>query len=410
MYCYNVKNQRCISNYFYEDLEAISLDRALESQYIYLLKKMEPSKSRRSFLITDSNQFFTEEEGLNLLLKGTKDDLPPWLENKINMRKVIGINTNYPNWRDNFNIRTSQKWRINLFGLGDVGGTLLIGLRLLGGDRISKIGIYDRKEEKVKRWVYEANQILSPEDILHPPVEGIREEELFDCDMFIFCASVGVPPVGKEAGDVRMTQFQGNSELIGKYARMARDYVFKGIFAVVSDPVDLLCKSVFLQSNINKTGNLDYNGLAPEQIRGYGLGVMHARASFYASQDKNSFQYLKEGRAFGPHGEGLIIADSIKNYNDAISRKLTELTKNANLEIRKTGFKPYIAPALSSGALSIIATIKGEWHYSSVFLGGVFMGCRNKLSPLGTEIERNELPSKLLERIREVYNELEKIL
>ena len=30
------------------------------------------------------------------------------------------------------------------------------------------------------------------------------------------------------------------------------------------------------------TGTLDFRGLLPEQIQGYGLGVMEARAKFYA--------------------------------------------------------------------------------------------------------------------------------
>ena len=73
---------------------------------------------------------------------------------------------------------------------------------------------------------------------------------------------------------------------------------------------------------------------------------MNARASYYASQNKDYSHYLKEGRAFGPHGEGLIIADSIENYNEEISNYLTDKTKKANLEVRSIGFKPYVAPAL----------------------------------------------------------------
>ena len=38
--------------------------------------------------------------------------------------------------------------RVNLIALGDVGGTVLMGLRLLGGDVISSIGIYDLNEKR----------------------------------------------------------------------------------------------------------------------------------------------------------------------------------------------------------------------------------------------------------------------
>ncbi len=243
-----------------------------------------------------------------------------------------------------------------------------------------------------------------------PEVIGITKDELFDCDMFVFCVSIGVPAIGEEAKDVRMVQFDGNSKIVNLYAKAAREKRFNGIFAVVSDPVDLLCKSAYLWSNRNSSGEMDFLGLAPEQIRGYGLGVMNARAVYYSKQNNNTNQYLEEGRVFGPHGEGLIVADSITNYNEQISIQLTEMVKNANIEVRKTGFKPYIAPAFSSGALSLINTIRGEWHYSASFMGGVYMGAKNRLLNSGIEIERNNLDRRLFERIKETYDRLERII
>ena len=55
--------------------------------------------------------------------------------------------------------------------------------------------------------------------------------------------------------------------------------------------------------------------------------------------------------------------------------------------MRELGFKPYVAPALSSGALSLLLTLRGEWHYGSVFLDGVYMGCRNRYTEAGIETE-----------------------
>lgn len=414
MYYYKLKDKLLFSYDLYNDLKQTSIEEIAESKdNIYFLKKIDPSKSRRSFLVSDPSLLFIEEEGLELLkkTKTEKYDLPEWLILKINSRKVLFINTEYPNWKDVLNYSPKKKWKINVIGLGDVGGTLITGLRLVGGDCISEICIYGRNENKLMRWEYEVNQILSTfSDVQYPPVRIIKDSELFDCDMFVFCASVGVPEIGKENKDVRMVQFEGNSKLIRSYAKMARKYGFKGIFAVVSDPVDLLCKSAFIYSNTDDKGNIDYKGLAPEQIRGYGLGVMNARAIYYASKSSYTIHYLEEGRAFGPHGEGLVIADSIKNYNDEISRYLTEKTKKANLDVRKTGFKPYIAPALSSGSLSIIATIKGEWHYSATFMGGVFMGARNRLISSGIELERLDLPSDLYERLKNTYDNLRSVI
>ena len=184
---------------------------------------------------------------------------------------------------------------------------------------------------------------------------------------------------------------------------MARARGFKGIFAVMSDPVDLLCTHAFKISNMGQGGFMDYEGLAPEQIRGLGLGVMNARALYYSSINPDFSQYEVEGRAYGPHGKGLIIADSVPRYNEEKSLRLTELVEKANLKVRETGYKPYIAPAMSSGVLSIMALITGQWNYSSIFLGGVFIGCKNRLLKSGTELERLHLPAPLFERIRALW-------
>ena len=190
---------------------------------------------------------------------------------------------------------------------------------------------------------------------------------------------------------------------------MAREKGFKGMFCVVSDPVDQLCRAALFESNKNEAGEPDYKGLAANQIRGFGLGVMNARARYYARKDPRFAAYLTEGRAFGPHGEGLIIANSLCHYDGKLSEELTELTKNANLEMRSLGYKPYVAPALSSGALSLLACLRGEWQYSSVFVDGVFFGIRNRLVDGVCEVERLDIPPALAERIRETVEMLKKI-
>ena len=397
----------------YSDLNKISEEDAkLSKGIIFYLNSLDPKLSRRSYCVSSPSLLCINKEDINLLNKDNKEyNLPEWVLKKIESREVMGINKNYPNWKESLNINNPKKWRINIVGLGDVGGTLLIGLRLLGGEHISKIGLYGRKGSSTKRWIYELSQVLSPFDYeSYPEVLGIKKDGLFDCDVFIFCASKGVPPVGKEDEDVRMIQFKGNSEIIKEYAKLARISGFNGIFSVVSDPVDLLCKVALIESNKDEDGNYDYKGLAPEQIRGYGLGVMNARAIYYAKEDEKSSHYLKEGRAFGPHGEGLIIADSINNYNEEISTYLTGKAKTANLKVRETGYKPYIAPALSSGTLSILATIKGTWHYSATYMGGVYMGSNNRLNTSGVELEQYNLPKPLYLKLKNTHERLGSII
>jgi len=378
---------------------------------IYALTKMDPGKSRKCFCVTSPSQLFLKEESLGLILESNSNELyPQWLNHAINERRVMSLNTNYPGWERSFEEtkRENSKKIVSLAGLGDVGGILCSGLRLLGAGTISEIKIYDRDPNKIRRWELECNSILPSEDNLgYPEVTGTTEEDIFNCDLFAFCVSVGVPAIGKEDVDVRLAQLKGNAAVVSHYARLARTRSFKGQFAVVSDPVDMLCKAAFIASNKDGNGTMDFMGLAPEQIKGYGLGVMYARAAYY-SRDLNIYEdFLKEGRAFGPHGQGLVIANSIENYDGEASAYLTKKASESNLEVRAAGFKPYIAPALSSGSLSLLSSLRGSWHYSSNFLGGVYLGCRNRNLETGIEMETYIMPPALYKNIRDTYNYLD---
>lgn len=295
-------------------------------------------------------------------------------------------------------VKLGGRNRVNILALGDVGTTMMTGFRLLGSDVISSIGICDINKENLQRLEMEMNQISYPPDSgydMMPPVEIVDEKDIFDCDVFVFCASRGIPELGT-SGDVRMAQLSANREIIAQYGEAAARAEFKGLVAVVSDPVDPLSKEFLITS-----------GLKASQIQGYGLGVMNARAMYYAERDPRFAQYLTEGRAFGPHGEDLVIADSLTDYDDQLSKELTSLTVTANMKVRKLGYKPYIAPALSSASLSILMTLRGQWHYSSLYLGdgtrGAFLGVRNRMAPDGPEYEDAELCDSLYARVRHAY-------
>lgn len=376
----------------------------IDADELYFLYKSDRAASKRTYAVCYAADLFTLDEGVELLKMGSCDfekEVPEEIMKLIRERKVKAVNADYDDYEECFIMDEFKKKRVNVLALGDVGSTLLTGLKLLGGNAVSSIGIFDRSQDKINRWEYEMNQTAFPFEDSLPQVHGIEKNHLFDCDMFVFCASKGVPAVGSEGVDVRMVQFEENYKLIREYASQAADEKFKGIFAVVSDPVDLLCAAVLKESR---------GVLAPEQIKGYGLGVMNARAMYYAKKHPEYSVYMREGRAFGPHGNDLVIANSIENYDDKLSKELTKLAVEANLEVRKTGFKPYIAPALSSGAISIILTLEGKFHYSSNFLGGVFMGAKNRNLPSGIEIEKIQMPDELFKRIKHTYDELSKII
>jgi len=370
-----------------------------------------PLSGRDTFPVTDPAQL-TEREGVaSLCAAPGPEGLPRELTNAIRTGRVRAVNLAHPRFEElTAPLPRPEKVRVNLLALGDVGSTLLMGLRLMGGDVISSIGICDLREGVAQRWEFELNQIQlpGPYDVL-PPVEIVSPEQLFDGDVFLFCASRFVPDTAVKTGDVRMAQYRLNRELAALYAQKARQARYRGLFCVVSDPVDPLCRAVLTESNRAPSGEMDYQGLFSHQVRGFGLGVMNARAAYYARKDPRFASFLTEGRSFGPHGEDLVIANSIRNYDDALSRQLTEQAVRANLRMRELGFKPYIAPALSSGALSLLLCLRGRWHCSSTYLDGVFMGARNRVLPTGMELERLPLPQALQDRLQTTMDRLRAI-
>jgi len=357
--------------------------------------------SRAAFAVSHPGQLLAAHEDYRWLDANSLPDVAAGadLERLIGERRLTAVNIAYPRWRELLRpLPLRRKLRLHLLAVGDVGGMLLSGLKLLGGGLLESIGIHDLKRETTARWEYELNQVAWPWDYgALPEIECLEPEQLFACDAFVFCATAGVPPLHAGTGDVRLAQFEKNAAIIGAYARQAAADGFSGLFAVVSDPVDQLCQAAYVAAE---------GGLFPEQIEGYGLGVMNSRAAYFARRDPRFAAFLSEGRAYGPHGEGLVIADSVAHYQDGLSRELTRLALTANLRAREMGFKPYIAPALSSAALPLLLTIGGEWHYSATRLGAVWMGAKNRRLPAGLEVEALPLPVALEKRLAETYSRL----
>lgn len=381
---------------------------------IYYLVEGDPILGRGSFKVNAPGQLLAPHS-LEVLdaSRLPQLELDEALSAALEAGQLTAVNTGRMGWESILTAAPNTgKKRVHILAIGDVGSTLLTGLKLLGGDVISTIGICDLSDQITARWEFEMGQINLPWNYnAFPDVEVVKPENLFDCDVFVFVASKGIPPVGSQVKDVRMAQFENNAAIVKTYARMARKANFQGLWCAVSDPVDPLAKTAYLESNKDEEGNWDGKGLRPEQVQGYGLGVMNARAAYFAKKDEKLSSFLTEGRSFGPHGTGLFIANSIENYNEDISQELTHKTVTANLVMREIGFKPYVAPALSSGALSILLTLRGEWHCGSVFLDGIFMGCKNRYTPAGVETELlPHIPDPLFAHIQEAADHLKTIL
>lgn len=372
------------------------------SPLVFLVDR-DPLRSRGIFAVRTPGEVL-EEEGPSLLLPAPVGTLDPAADAIIARDGACVLNTAFVRCFDVLEAFLHPKTtglRVTVAGLGDVGGTVLTGLTLLG-NCISEIGVFDFYEPLTRRYELELNQVLPTTDGRSMPRIVIRTPEtLFDCDVFLFTATKGVPPVGSDVKDVRMVQYAANRDLLKDYARQARDCGYTGLFCQISDPVDHLARSVFLNSNRNAEETLDFSGLLPEQIQGYGLGVMEARARYYANKHAINFE---NGAVFGPHGQELIVAnDTGDGYNDAVSCSLTADTVKANLAVRDLGFKPYIAPGLSSAAISVLATVTGRWHDGALPMDGAYFGCQSRMTKYGPELLRRPLHPQLYDRICRVH-------
>lgn len=371
---------------------------------LVLLVTRDPMRSRGCFAVQSAAEAL-EPEDISALLPTAERNVPLALSDAVQAcGGATVLNTAFTRA---FSYLARPKktagLRAVLVGLGDVGGTLLTALKLLGRE-FSEIAVFDPNEAQCARYEMELNQVLSIDGAPLPNITICDERALFDCDLLLFTASRGVPPVGTSVQDVRMAQFARNREMLDSYAARAREAGFLGQFCQISDPVDPLCRAVFLRSNQEDGGRFDAKGLLPEQVRGFGLGVMAARAAYYAEQAQIPFT---EGRVYGPHGAELIVANHPQDYDEARSAFLTERTVTANLRVRELGFKPYIAPAISSAAVSILRMLRGELCYSAIPMGACYFGCRSRTTQAGVLTERERLHPALLQRIQQTQRRLE---
>ncbi|OPL08903.1 MAG: hypothetical protein AVO33_08280 [delta proteobacterium ML8_F1] len=340
------------------------------------------SEEGRDQLVVNNSVMLTRGESLAYL------DLQETVQ-----EPTLKINRNYEHQLKNF---LKSSYRVALVGLGDVGANLLLGLKLFGAGTLEEVGLYNPDERVSQRYALEMNQIYQENFDLDVKVVPLQEQEIFRADVVIFTASGGVPPIGEEKVDVRKAQYLVNAGILSRYVAAAVKSGFKGLFLVVSDPVDLLCKVALEKGSPH---------LLPSQIAGFGQGVMYARARLSA-ENLGITDFKEQGRIYGPHGSELVVANSLSEYDEPLSMELTRLTVEANLRIRALGFKPFIAPAFSSGALSILSYLRGQPTYSSQYLGGYYFGTRGRLTADGFEFDVEKIPGKLMARLESSYKDM----
>ncbi|WP_409968556.1 lactate dehydrogenase [Bengtsoniella intestinalis] len=381
-----------------------------EGEALVYLTHLPCQENRAKFRVTHPAQLVSSGESVAWLDPKRLPLAPPLpveVLTRISKGTLSAVNYNHPRWRELLSpiAKPTGKLRVHLVAVGDVGGTFATGLKLLGGDCIETIGLFDLNPASVERWVQELGQVnYCDGNPAMPTVESVTGTALFDCDVLVFAATKTIPAVGSDIADVRMAQLGANRELIAHYGKLAREAHFGGLFMVLSDPVDPLCRKVYEASNQGEDGQWDGMGLLPEQVQGFGLGVMQARAMYYAKEA--GIEQLDAVRSFGPHGQGLVVANSLDAYDHALSEALTIQVITANLKIRELGYKPYVAPALSSGAFQLLCALRGQYHESSVCLGGIWFGARNRFTPYGVEVMTQTIPDALYQRLVETQAQL----
>lgn len=234
------------------------------SPLVFLVRR-DPLRSRGLFAVTVLDEVF-EAETAGVLLPPAQGTTPAEpLREFVAANGACVLNTAFSaafSVLERWHRKRTQPLRVTLVGLGDVGGTLLLALKLLGRE-LGELRIYDPNAAQCRRYELELNQVL-PLDHPLPPVTVCTEDTLFDCDLLLFTASRGVPPVGSGVADVRLAQYEKNRAMLRSYAAMAREAHFTGLFCQISDPVDPLACAVFRESNRNAAGEFDGCGLLPE--------------------------------------------------------------------------------------------------------------------------------------------------
>ena len=203
----------------------------------YFYFEQDPKLHRASFAITDPGQLFPCCESLDwldsnvLAQRAAGQMIDPAIEQAIKNNRLMAINKAHPRWQELINQDPIPKpSRLNLIACGDVGSTILIGLTLLARELISEIGIYDIHEANTQRWEFELNQICGTNAQDHGPhVKIIGQEDIFDSDILVFCATAGIPPL-TVMDDVRLLQYEKNAKIIREYAQKARQSKFRGVF------------------------------------------------------------------------------------------------------------------------------------------------------------------------------------
>ena len=180
---YKIKDNILLTNDECLPYKEISYREAEESTgKIYLSFDKSPLNYRSLFKIIKENLIDSYKEGVEILNSSSPDlfSYPSFIKKAIEDGRAFGVNSSYNDYHKFLSSEEKDRpLRVNIIGLGDVGGILATGLRLLGNDIISSIGLYDRDYNKIDRWYQELSSINSPTLSFTPEIHALKEEEVF---------------------------------------------------------------------------------------------------------------------------------------------------------------------------------------------------------------------------------------
>ncbi len=179
---------------------------------LYYLYEREPSGCRASFAPANAAELAAPEEGVHWLDSGRMPepaDTDPYLRRMLAENRVRAVNLSHPRWREAMGgFRPGAHKRLHLLAAGDVGGTLLVGLRLLGGASLSSIGLCDIDSRKAARWEMELGRSRGLLAMNCRRYGSSARRSSSTARSSSFARPRGVPPVGAAGADVRMAQYE----------------------------------------------------------------------------------------------------------------------------------------------------------------------------------------------------------
>ena len=130
------------------------LDRLPEEGEVVCLFHRAPLTGRETFAVSDAALLAAAEGPETLCLGGAGPEIPPELAKAIRAGRVRAVNAGHPRWEELLDPPARKEtYRVHLLALGDVGSTLLQGLRHLRrpGKRAGAVGVRAEPDRRPRR-------------------------------------------------------------------------------------------------------------------------------------------------------------------------------------------------------------------------------------------------------------------